>query len=373
MIDWYRDYYGQKGSINTIYYKTLMNSLKGKNPEETILNIYTYIQNNFIYLKGSHFSPVNVNELIYRKKGTSRQLILLMKSMMQYYGYSSYLALIRPFNSTSPSSWYSSRTYNNLLLYIPLSYKKKIWIDFSSKYYSLGTVSPQYTGEKAVIIFRKGFLTQKVQLHKQHTKELIFKIAVKSSGNCSMSLNAHLKGYYSVLKSYFENREKREDRLVYYMNTFMPLFILKKYSWIEYGKQNFSFTIKGEGLQVAAVGKRSLILSPVLNKSSLKRYFRYYKRKLPLHLEKDIHEKEKYIYNLPEKYISLKINKIFSDSTSNGRFIIKIIKNKGSCKLTVTKRLIVKHCIIKPADYKRFMQFYLKLRNAENYTVLLRI
>jgi len=371
-INWLKKFYKESGRIDKIFYSTLLKKLKGKTFEITLNNIYSYIQNNFTYLQNVNYYPRNVNELLYKRKGTPEQLTILMKSMLEYYGYVSYLTVAKDFNRINFKDYISTDKYNNILLYIPVSYKKQLWVDFGNKYMELGNVRTLLEGENALVLLNNGSTKKKIFSVNPHEKKILIKVNFKKNGNALIYFKASFSGYYRSMKTYFNDKKRNVEQIASYMNTMMPLFILQKFNIEDEDLKPFVMSLKGRGLHMAATSEKKFVFSPILNKSFLKGYIRYYKRKTSLHIRRNINETEKYIYTLPSQYKSAVINQIFTQKIENGYFNIVITKEKGSRNLVVQKKIFVKHCVIKPDEYKKFLKFYLKLRNAENFTVVLK-
>jgi hypothetical protein len=132
-----------------------------KSPDEQIKSVFDYVSGK-IELKGNlSFSPQNVPDILYKKRGSAEDKTVLALSMLAGLGIKSYIAFTG-INEFTYASGFSADIFTNILLYIPLDVKTGLWMDFSNKGLDLGETSGSLAGKDAVVILKDGYEIKKI-------------------------------------------------------------------------------------------------------------------------------------------------------------------------------------------------------------------
>ena len=346
--------------------------LKGEDIDATLKNVYNYISRDIILTSSMLYYPDTPRTVLYRKSGSVEDKVIAARDILASLGIFSYPALVRSKTRPTSERAVSPNYFDSILLYVPLADGGGSWWDFSDRNIALNTVSPWLSGQAAWIPM-EGFWEKKNVVKDAHLgRSDNYSITIDENGNGLCKIEAGFSGIYSIYRRYFNDKRYLEEGVNAFCGSLFPSFSLNKYS-VE-NVDNFNETLKvyaeGTVLSVADAGLRRLVFEPVKNKSIIHQYIAYPSRKHNLFLP-PIFEQEKYTYTLPDSFIDSELNEERSVSGSFGTANFSYTKKKGDKKLTVIKNIAVSKTMISSDEYSEFLNFCMKVREAETFNVIL--
>ncbi|MFC1670451.1 tetratricopeptide repeat protein, partial [Spirochaetota bacterium] len=318
--------------IKMIYPKADLKSIKEKNVSDIIEKVYGYISREINLQKNLLYYPELAENIMYNKKGTTEDKVILAKAILKKLNIKSYIVFTRKKYMPKNKMYISPAAFSNILLYVPVDIKKSIWLDFSSEYFKCGEVNPAIKGTNSVILLKNGVIRKKINLKGIHGKHTKYEITILDGGEAKFKINSSYTGIYGSIRRHFKYKLYNEDVLYLLFSKIMPTLDIRKYI-IKNELDNrypFEINLEGSGLGLFIAGVDKLIVQPILNKCDVYKYIRYPRRKQPLVITYPIVEDEKYIYNLPARYLNYEIKKKFLIKSKFGMFDIRIVKQRSS-------------------------------------------
>lgn len=332
-----------------------------------IREIYDYVARE-TDLKGNLlYYPDGASNTFYKKGGTTEDKVFLAKSLLAKKGVTSFLALTSREDMPDTGSFVSPDIFTDVLLYVPLEKDRGVWLDFSSQYYGCGQVSEALVGREAYVLLSDGHEIKMITGSLTGGVSGKYEIQLDENGNARCRVFLQFIGSKGEIRQYFRDKKNNELMINRYFGGFIPSLTVDAFEVVNMDdyRRPFGLSVTGAGYAMATSGKGRMILQPVLSKSSLYDYIRYSKRMYPLVIAKDIREEDEYTYQLPAEYASIQIKDEKSIRSEYGYARIQIWKDRGNPILRVRKKLVVKKQKILPEKYGEFLQFCLKIRNAE--------
>ncbi|MCL1911898.1 MAG: hypothetical protein FWG13_06810 [Leptospirales bacterium] len=344
-------------------------TLRGVNAGETLKKVYNNISREVLLTGNSLFNPDTPQTTLYRKSGSVEDKAIAARAVLSHLGITSHLALAR--SKTRPRSVKVSGPgyFDSVLLYVPLSDGGGHWCDFSNANFAWGAVSPWLAGQEAWILADGVWRKKNIEVSPV-AKKGKFTIEIDAEGNGKCRLESDFPGIFSAYRRLFANKQNTEDGVNYYCGDIFPTFSLEKYSVENADNHNDTLKLSAEGtlLGVCTVGRRSLVLEPIKNKSLVHQYIAYPTRTHPL-IMPGVFENETYEYSLPKNFTSEEIDKKINFDSPLGYARFGFTKKKNSDKFIAVKEIFISENVISPEQYEEFLNFCLNIRQAESFNI----
>jgi hypothetical protein len=370
-FNWYR---GLLGNSDRLSNADKIKSLKGKSIKETIINVYNHVSREISLKSGLFFYPEKADDILHRRSGTVEDKVILAKAILEKLGIKSYIAFTGRRYRPDCGDFVNPDMFSDMLLYVPVKVDSNLWLDFSNMYYSAGTVNYNVTGTQSLVMLDNSNLLKKVESKDPGKFTSSYNIKIDESGNGKFRIFSEFSGLYGSVRKYFANRMYNEDVMNNYLSSLISHVTLNRFeiSGMDDYSKPLGIKAEGEGLGLAITGAGRLYLHPVLNKSGIYKYILKRKRNHPLFILTNINENEIYTYRLPDSYSNCKVSNIFTVRNSFGFAELSIIKERGSNKLIVNKRININRYRVDPDEYDSFLKFCRELKNAEFQTLILK-
>ncbi|MDR3237436.1 MAG: DUF3857 domain-containing protein [Spirochaetia bacterium] len=383
MLPWYGFSTVESSDDLALWYAALMQTksspevaeyaeaLRGKDTDETVRKVYDNISREILLSRSILYYPDTPRTVLYRKSGSVEDKVITAREILSAVGIVSYPALVRSKTRPVLEKVTGPDYFDSVLLYVPMSDGNGYWLDFSNRNYAWGTLSPWLTGQDAWISAGNSWEKKKIT-GESLVKNTKFLIDIDAEGNGSCRIESDFPGIFSAYRRLFSDKQKLEDGVNYYCGGMFPTFSLNKYLIENADNYNEILKLKAEGtlLGIAAAGKHSLIFEPVKSKSSVHQYIAYPSRSHSLIIPA-INENEIYEYKLPQNFTPEGIDKEIKIESFCGYAKFKFSKEKNADKLTVAKEISVSKNIISPEEYAEFLDFCMKIHEAEAVNIIL--
>ncbi|HQO01654.1 MAG TPA: DUF3858 domain-containing protein [Spirochaetota bacterium] len=345
---------------------------RGGSVRETITKVYDYVAREIEPQSRVLYYPGKASDTNYLKRGTPEDKVILARAILRTMGIASYAALVDRAGNPDTGNMVSPYQFSDVLLYVPFDRSSGLWMDFSGRYYSCGTMHEDIEGRNALVIVGNRADRKLVDVSGPGSKQGTFHVKITSEGSAVIDCTMDYSGRRSVLRKYFRNPREREQTLFNYFGNIIPSLTVKDVSVhnIDRYDDPFKLRVRGESIALATPGKGGLILQPVISKSILYGYIRYDTRKFPLYVSDAIDERESYIYDLPVEYAGGKISREIKVDAPYGSARISVHRKAGDHRLFVEKSILIKKNIITPDEYGKFVEFCSKIKNAEYQTLV---
>lgn len=345
--------------------------LQAKDAEQTLKNVYDYMARDIILTSNMLYYPDTPLTVLYRKSGSAEDKVLAAREILASLGIFSYPALARSKARPLLNHVRSPDFFDSILLYIPMSAESGVWWDFSDRSYSWTSVSPLLIDQEAWILVNDSWEKKKITADVSSGYTGSYVITIDKDGDGLCKIQAGFSGIYSVYRRFFSDKQYLENNVNVYCGGLFPSFGLNEYLVENIDNYNEALKLYAEGtvLSVVSLGTRRLVFEPIKNKSAVNQYVLYPSRKHTLIIA-PVYEREKYEYIFPDNFAEADINKEINVSGSFGYAKFIFAKKKGEKKLTVTKDITVSKTIISPEEYGEFLEFCVKIREAETFNII---
>lgn len=148
LVHWYNGLLKGKMEIDT----GLTRAFKGKNFNKIIEQVHAYVTHEIDLMGNLLFYPKKAINTIYKKSGSVEDKVILMKALLEEIGIKSYIALTHESDFPKTGGLINPAIFSRILLYIPTTMAKGMWVDFSNKNYSCGVVNQKVIGTRALVL-----------------------------------------------------------------------------------------------------------------------------------------------------------------------------------------------------------------------------
>jgi hypothetical protein len=338
------------------------------NQNETIHQIYSSIQNEFYDLPFTSFVPRHFEDTVYFKSGSEIDKIILCQNLLEKKGIISYPAIIKN-PLTDSNRTHTRSSYYGAILHIP---DNDLFLDFSSRYFSPGSISDAYVDESAVYISANTFNEIKIK-EKVESKETI-NLSVDITNNNSFTASLAYIGNKSKIRSYFLDLQYNKNYLSQILNSLKNTMIYNTFSFSNLKNRNKSFIINVEGEipDFTIIANDVLIIKPFVRNSELTNLTVEKHRTQDLYIFERQSTKDDISILLPEKYDNLEIsyNQSFEYKNAFARFTI--YKKSGTNLLISTEEINLPKMVVKPDEYPKFVEFIRSISVWEGRTISLK-
>ncbi|HPQ51833.1 MAG TPA: DUF3858 domain-containing protein [Spirochaetota bacterium] len=342
-------------------------TFRGGTVLDTITKVYDYVAREIEPQRRILYYPGKARDTHYLKRGTPEDKVILARAILRNLGIASYPALADRAGFPDTGGMVSPYRYSDVLLYVPFDRASGLWMDFSGRYYSCGTVNEDVEGREAVVIVGNRFEKKRIAVSGPGGKKGTFHVNVSRDGSARIACTMEYSGRRSALRKYFRNPREREQVMYNYFGNIIPSLNVEDFAIENVERYNdpLKLRLTGESVALVTPGKDRLILQPVISKSILYGYIRYDSRNYPLYISDTIDEKESYIYELPKEYSGKAVSRKVDVSGPFGSAHIYVHRKAGDHRLFVEKSILIKKNIISPKEYGKFVEFCISIKNAE--------
>lgn len=331
-------------------------------------DIYSDTRKSIRFTGNDLYSASDVNDVYLRNSGSNEERVQAALFKFKEKGISAYPVLIR--NKFLPENINDSASpayFSDILLMIPLTGEKSIWLDFSSDYYPINCVKASSYLSKGLVITGNTCFWKTVECNRLDGSIKNYNIEIGSNDLCKMEFDFNFYGRGVDGANYFKKEREQGYKINSFMQQILPQFIIYNYS-IKTADDNslLNIHVKGESVGLTAQNNEVLLIEPVFNKSWLHDYIEDSQRKTLLQITEGIQEEENYSYVLPDDYSNFEINEEYKTSSKFGNYYISFTKNKSSNILKIKKIIDVKQQNIVSQDYNEFLGFVLEVKKIEN-------
>ena len=336
-----------------------------KDTEDSLIeSVCSYVNSAVESAGGFDYAPADFNLMLARKKGDIEDKAYFAKYILEKYGIEARIAYVRaPY--AAEMEFFNDR-FKGVLLYVRKKDSGAIWIDFSSKYYSCGTVSSEYTGETAAVISDKGIDFIKVKSSLPGKVRTEWKI---SAADRKFSFKTDFSGELLRYKSYFTDRRYIEKNLLTMLQIYKADIAFDSF---EYFDSRMSFSGLGTISLANAETGHDMILSPFLRDSAVSQYSLSVERESAVVVDEPLDEEDSYEYILPDKYLFCGVESKKRIVYGNAFAEFTIEKKKGSRVLKAVQKVYLPKCRIKISDYPEFSRFCIDIKKEEKYQAVIK-
>lgn len=366
-VNWYRGYFPDGKNID---YKNYLIINDKSNDKDKIINIYNYISKKIATAGGLNYSPSNPEPVLLNKIGSVEDKVFLAKQLLKQNGIESYPALVKD-SYILTKNINLANIYDNILLYVP---EHDLWLDFSSEYYPCGIVNDYNSNQNAVIIKDSGIEQKKVQSKNDSLLRTECNMSILSNGLTEYSVTLTALGNKNYLRRYFKDKRQHSLFASAFLSMFEGKFIPDTYELSDVSDytKDLMLSSRGKVYGFFIAGKDSISFDPFIRQTRFINYIRENKRTQDIVITTNEFSDDSYIITLPEEYIDQKIDLAQKYKWKDAYVDYKIIKEKGSRILTVSKKIYFPKIIITPKEYAEFYNFCVKVYRMENYRVVLK-
>jgi len=321
-----------------------------KSPEESVTKVFAHVENEIDLSGEALYYPDSPRDVEYKKRGTPEDKVLLAQNILDACGIKSYPAFVRRKDLPDPGGFISPDVYTDILLYIPEVGAEGTWLDFSKKYSGFASVNPSLQGCEALVLAGTGYERKTVRSGMADTVERDFRFVLDDAGNAGCTISQILRGQNATVREYFVDRYSIENM----KSVDAPLVL----------------SVSGRCFSIAPPLSDKAVLG-MPTKSLIRRYIQSSERTLPLYILENIGETERYTYVLPDRFMETPFFHEEEISCRFGKARIRIEKRKGSAQVHMTKEVTMGAVRIDPEHYKEFLEFCMKLSEAEQRNVVI--
>ncbi len=314
--------------------------------------------------------PQKPDDTAYFKRGSETDKVFLCRQKLAEKGIESYPCIVKnPYTddnaAVGPGSFYG------IVLYVPQT-KKDLFLDFSSRYNSIGTLSPEYSGEQGIVI-NSPYNTIKLQPLQLSSEKLEITV------DCTVSIPAYkleleYTGFAASIRRFFQDERYLDNYVSQILGGFQKNLLYSDISYSSPTDMNNDFIFKSEGTipSYATNTGSLLLLQPFLRDSSVKSYITERVRKQNLYITSTINTKDEYTVLLPENYNNTHINisKTFSFNNSFAKYTV--LKKKDSNVLIASEIIFIEKETVSPEKYPEFRKFVFDIYTMESKVITIK-
>jgi tetratricopeptide (TPR) repeat protein len=330
-------------------------------------SVYDFVAREIDHRGRYLYYPSKASDVLYRKRGTVEEKVILAKSILARLGVLSYMALARALDFPDTGSYVSPDIFTDILLYVPLTRDNGLWLDFSGTEYGCGTVSGALDGTEAMLLMTDGYEMKRVTGTDGGAVKGRYRVEFTPEGNALIEASVEFSGTHGDFRKRFRNPADREKEAQSYFSGLIPSVDMEDFTLenLEERSKPFRVSIKGGCTGLAAPGRDGLMFRTSLVTSEAYQYIKYAARKQPLVIREPVHEEDSYEFVLPRGFGKLPAP---ADHSVTGRFgsaDIRVRSDAARRSVTVSKKIHVRKGIIMPRDYAEFMDFCMKIKDVE--------
>lgn len=347
---------------------------RGKTVRETLHHVYAYISREIDSLGTVLYYPACASDTFYRKQGTAEDRVILAKAILNALGIRSYIAFARGSDVPGLDGFVSPDVFTHIMLYIPVTVREGVWLDFNRRYNSFGMVDDAVAGTDGIVLFEKDYETKRITQYCMQGVRTESRITLHPRGDTHCSMKVTIYGDDGSMRAMFRQSESREERLGRYLLDRMPSFYLERFEVKNLDKleEPLEIEVSGKIPTAAWMSGGMLILQPLYLKGELARYIQSRERTSPLVMDGPVNESERYVCILPREFKDSALS--YSD-VEGGRFGFAWItakKERGDRELVIEREVHVQKSAIQATEYAGFLSFCLRLMDIERRSLMLR-
>jgi len=334
---------------------------------ELVAKVYDFVAREIDHRGNYLYYPAKASDILYRKRGTSEEKVILAKAILDRLGVLSFIALARGFDFPEPGDFVSPDIFTDILLYVPLSSERGIWLDFSGTEFGCGTVSGDLDGTDAMVVLSDGYEMKRVEGGGDGAVKSRYVVRFTPEGSALIDAAVEFSGSRGALRKKFRDPEEREKSAQSFFSAVIPSVDMEDFSLenLEERSKPFRVTMKGGSFGLATPGNNRLLFRTALVTSEAWEYIRYPSRKHPLVIREAVLEDDLYEYHLPAGTGAMPPPADFSVKGRFGEAELSLRGDAARRVVTVKKKIHVKRGVIRPRDYADFLEFCMKIKDAE--------
>lgn len=335
--------------------------------KDLVAKVYDFVAREIDHRGKFLYYPSKASDILYRKRGTVEEKVILAKSILGRLGVLSFIALARGMDFPETGPFVSPDIFTDVLLYVPLTSEQGLWLDFSGTEYGCGTVNGSLDGTEAMVLLADGYELKRVSGAEDGVVKGRYRVRITAEGSALIDAAVDFSGTRGDIRKQFRNPEEREKAAQAYFSGLIPSVDMEDFSLenLEDRSKPLRISMKGGCFGLATPRRAGLMFRTALITSEAYEYIKYSARKHPLVIREAVREDDVYEYFLPGTKGALPAP---ADVAIRGRFgEAEIIVRSDASRRTVTvsKKIHVKKGIILPHDYAEFMDFCMKIKDAE--------
>lgn len=346
----------------------------GKTVGEIVRRVHEFVSRDVDLSGNLVYYPDRAQNTEYKRRGTAEDKAMLAKSLLGDAGVRSYIALARPRDLPDIGDFVSPEVFTHVLVYVPVSMGNAIWLDYSKQFNGCGIVDEKIENSMTIVLVGERYELKEIRGCCQSGLSADYLFRLDSRGNARCELAFKFYGRYGDLRNSFRSRRSQEEMIHSYFGEFIPSLGVESYALanLDTWESPLAITIKGDCFALTPPPADTIILQPLRNRSELGRYVATHTRKYPLHIEAPVNESERYTFVVPKEFVSSTVAKTLYLSCRFGYALVSMKKTEGGRDLVVEKEVHMNAARIEPAEYGEFLDFCLRLKEAEEQTIILR-
>ncbi|MBN1498780.1 MAG: hypothetical protein JW982_01370 [Spirochaetes bacterium] len=331
--------------------------------------VYNFVSRKISTNGNFYFYPADPEDILFLKKGTVEDKVFLARQMLHQLGIESFPALVRDDNLMKENIYFKD-SLNGILLYVP---SVKMWLDFSSEYYPAGNVDEFYENNTALVVGPEEIRRVKVSGIAESSSVITADIDMTDPGETFFSIKTLYSGVSNYLRYYFKD-ERMHSTMVSALSAMdNPGLITDSFSVSRLNDYSVPFSIESKGsiLGFSLQSPDSLSFNPFIMKTGFLNYLYDNERNFDLVIDQNELSEETYFYKLESGYgdTVISVNKVLSYGNSSVSYSIE--KEKNSNIIKVTKKTEFRKQVVPAAEFEKFKNFALSVREMDNYRILL--
>ncbi len=350
-----------------------------KSDREKIKILYTYLQHNMRYvsiqLGIGGFKPFAVKYVNDKKYGDCKALTNYMRYVLKVAGINSYPALINAgYNKKPADADYPSDPFNHVILCVPQK-NDSVWLECTSNNNEYGFLGSFTENKNALLLTEKGGVLVSTPKSKYINNVLSTKtiITLDDEGGSQVKSDLFCTGdfwnlYYQVMK---QSDIQRKNIFINYLHYKMPeqFDVISKPDVAN--RKQLNLALSYDQLYDFKTGSK-LFFKPRLNSISNEDIQPVLSRKFDYIFEFPYEKTDTTIYLLPPGITidKLPVKKEMQNEYASYRN--EYIKNESGNAITVIANLVLKKCLVPPADYLEVATFFQQVNRSETEKFVLK-
>ncbi|TAL38031.1 MAG: hypothetical protein EPN93_05050 [Spirochaetes bacterium] len=344
----------------------------GPDDEQTAIRVYSYVENDIDLSGNALYYPDSPRDVEYKRKGTVEDKVLLARNILAGCGIKAFPAFAKRIELPESGRFVSPGAFSDILLFIPGLGSEGIWLDFSRRYAGFGMVSASLRGTEALVMGENGYERRTVRSRRPDKITRDYRFVIDEGGNAECTIRETLEGRHGTYREYFANSLHEERSVNQFFSALLPSLAIDQYEIanLESVDAPFVLSIKGRCFSVTPPPGDRAVLG-MTSRTDATRYIQSAERALPLLIQEEINEVERYSFILPERFAGVEYGYEEDIACKFGTAGIRIKKKKGSAEVEIIKEVRVQAGWIAPEQYKEFLDFCMKLDEAEKREVII--
>ena len=192
-------------------------------------SVYDFVAREIDHRGRYLFYPSKASDVLYRKRGTVEEKVILAKSILARLGILSFMALARSMDFPDTGSFVSPDIFTDILLYVPLSRDAGLWLDFSGTEYGCGTVSGALDGTEAMVLVTDGYEMKHVAGTDSGAVKGRYRVEFTTEGNALVNGEVEFSGTHGDFRKRFRNPAEREKEAQSFFSGLIPSVDMEDY------------------------------------------------------------------------------------------------------------------------------------------------